>query len=244
MRIPRIHVPMELQTGHELTLPEAATNHLVRVLRLREGAALTVFDGRGHEHYASIARLHGSTVVVQVGDALAPRGESPLPITLVQGISRGERMDWTLQKATELGVSRIVPVLTARSVVRLDDRQAAKKQEHWQQVVISACEQSGRTLVPEVAMPLSLRDYLAKLTATASRLLLNPEGADSLAGLSTLAGPVELLIGPEGGLDDDEIRIAQQAGFMSVRLGPRILRTETASVVALSVLQAMWGDLR
>jgi 16S rRNA (uracil1498-N3)-methyltransferase len=243
MRLTRIHVPAALTIDQELLLPDTAANHLVRVLRLREGADLLVFDGQGHEHHASIARIQGAVVTVLIKAAVERNNESPLHIALIQGVSRGERMDWTLQKATELGVSRIVPVMTERSVVRLDDKQAAKKQQHWQQIVSSACEQSGRSVVPNVMPPCTLRTFLAT-PSSAIRYVLAPEGAEALADQSSSHNSVELLIGPEGGLDDSEIQCAQQSGFKSVRLGPRILRTETAAVVALSVLQVQRGDLR
>lgn len=248
MRLTRIHVSgpwfTNGQTDNELSLPAAAANHLVRVLRLRAGAALVVFDGAGHEHHAEISRIDGSGVTVRIGNKFAGTPESLLHITLVQGISRGERMDWTLQKATELGVSAIAPVLTARSVVRLDDKHSAKKHDHWQGIVIGACEQSGRCMVPAVQPPATLRHYLGSRGKDGMRFVLSPTAPASLAGLSSLSSKVELLIGPEGGLDDDEVMLAESAGFIPVRLGPRVLRTETASVVALSVLQALWGDLQ
>ena len=244
MRLTRIHVAAALATGTEIQLLKGATNHVVRVLRLREGAALIVFDGAGHEHRAELTRIDGSKAYVRIGEQLTVSSESPLRITLVQGISRAERMDWTLQKATELGVTGIAPVLTARSVVRLDDKQTEKKLEHWQAVVIGACEQSGRSVVPSVHTPTALRNYLSTRTKDGMRFVLSPTAPASLAGLTSLSSKVELLIGPEGGLDDDEVMLAEQSGFTPVRLGPRVLRTETASVVALSVLQALWGDLQ
>ncbi len=169
--------------------------------------------------------------------------ESPLRITLVQAVSRGERMDWTLQKATELGVRTIVPVLSSRSVVRLDDKQAGKKLRHWQAVVAGACEQCGRSTVPEIRPPQELSHYLASSTREGQRFVLSPTGPASLAGLTSVGSRVELLIGPEGGLDDTELARAAASGHVPVRLGPRVLRTETAGIVALTVLQALWGDL-
>ncbi len=243
MRLTRIHIPATLIVDGEVQLPASSASHLVRVLRLREGAALIVFDGAGHEHRAELSRIEGSKAWVRVGDRLNNSSESPLQITLVQGISRGERMDWTLQKVTELGVTAIAPVLTARSVVRLDDKQSEKKLEHWQAVVIGACEQSGRNVVPAVQTPISLRNYLTTHPREGMRFVLSPTAPASLAGLTSLSSRIELLIGPEGGLDDEETLLAEKAGFIPVRLGPRVLRTETASVVALSVLQALWGDL-
>jgi 16S rRNA (uracil1498-N3)-methyltransferase len=244
MRLTRIFVTEPLAAGAEVRLSTSAASHVARVLRLKEGAPIIVFDGTGGEHRAEITRVAGTTVQVLLKEFVPGPPEPALKLTLVQGISRGERMDWTLQKATELGVAAIVPVLTARSVVRLDDRQSLAKREHWQAVVTSACEQCGRTRIPEIAAPLRLRDYLATSKKEGLRLALSPVAQGSLAGLASVPQKVELLIGPEGGLDDTEQVIAEQAGFLPVRLGPRVLRTETASVVALSVLQALWGDLQ
>jgi 16S rRNA (uracil1498-N3)-methyltransferase len=210
---------------------------------MRAGAPIAVFDGRGNELRAEIVRVDGNSVAVRIGDQIVATAESPLTITLVQGISRSERMDWALQKATELGVNVIAPVITARSVVRLDDKQSAKKQEHWHNIVIGACEQSGRSHVPTVLAPVALRQYFQEHLKEGLRLVLSPTGPSALAGLTSMSKRVELLIGPEGGLDDEEIERAQATGFVPVRLGPRVLRTETAAVTALSVLQAMWGDL-
>jgi 16S rRNA (uracil1498-N3)-methyltransferase len=211
---------------------------------MREGAPLRVFDGTGSEFAAEISQIEGDKVTVRLGNQAQVATESPLKITLVQGISRGERMDWTLQKATELGVAAIAPVLTARSVVRLDSKQVEKKQQHWHGIVVGACEQCGRARVPSVAAPVTLRDYFANVRKDGMRMVLSPTAPASLAGIASLPSKVELLIGPEGGLDDDELVAAEKAGFMPVRLGPRVLRTETAAVVALSVLQALWGDLQ
>jgi 16S rRNA (uracil1498-N3)-methyltransferase len=244
MRLNRIYCPGPLSEGLEVDLPPAGAYHVARVLRMREGAPLVVFDGTDGEYRAEIVRVEGDQVRVKLAHHTPGTAESPLKITLVQGISRSERMDWALQKATELGVAAIAPVLTARSVVRLDDKQAAKKQDHWRAIVIGACEQCGRTRVPTVAVPTTLRNYLANTRKEGLRLVLSPSAPGSLAGLASLPMKVELLIGPEGGLDDDELTAARAAGFMPVRLGPRVLRTETAAVVALSVLQALWGDLQ
>lgn len=244
MRLNRIFCEGPLAGGTEVALPSAGAYHLVRVLRMREGAPLSVFDGSGQEFRAEISRVDGDQVKVRLGEPAQVTAESPLKITLVQGVSRSERMDWTLQKATELGVAAIAPVLTARSVVRLDEQQALKKQAHWRGIVIGACEQCGRAKIPAVAAPTVLRDYLANVRKDGLRLVLSPSAPGSLAGLTSMPSKAELLIGPEGGLDDDELHAAQKAGFMPVRLGPRVLRTETAAVVALSVLQGLWGDLQ
>jgi 16S rRNA (uracil1498-N3)-methyltransferase len=244
MRITRIHCEGPLNTGAEVALPPAGAYHVARVLRMRAGAPLRVFDGTGNEFQAEITRIEGDAVTVLLGSPTAPKPESPLRITLVQGISRSERMDWTLQKATELGVSAIAPVLTARSVVRLDSKQVGRKQIHWRNIVIGACEQCGRSRVPAVSPAMTLREYFANVRKEGMRLVLSPTAPASLAGLASVPARVDVLIGPEGGLDDDELIAAEKAGFMPVRLGPRVLRTETAAVVALTVLQALWGDLQ
>jgi 16S rRNA (uracil1498-N3)-methyltransferase len=244
MRLNRIYAAGALTTGAEIELPSAGAYHVARVLRMREGAPLAVFDGEGHEFQAEIVRVQGDAVTVRLGDQTPGTPESPLRVTLVQGVSRSERMDWTLQKATELGVAAIAPVLTARSVVRLDENQAQKKQVHWHGIVTGACEQCGRAKVPAVSAPMPLRNYLSTVRKEGLRLVLSPSAPGSLAGIASMPSKVELLIGPEGGLDDDELLAAQKAGFTAVRLGPRVLRTETAAVVALSVLQALWGDLQ
>lgn len=244
MRVNRIFVDGPLKSGAQVALPSAGAYHVARVLRMREGAPLRVFDGTGGEFQAEIVRIEGDAVIVSLGAAAQAAAESALRITLIQGVSRSERMDWTLQKATELGVSGIAPVLTSRSVVRLDSKQAEKKQAHWRGIVIGACEQCGRSRIPTVSPPTSLRDYFTNVRKDGMRLVLSPAAPGSLAGIASLPSKVDLLIGPEGGLEDDELVAAQKAGFMPVRLGPRVLRTETAAVVALSVMQALWGDLQ
>jgi len=244
MRLTRLYADQPLVPDAEVLLPEDAAYHVARVLRLRAGSPLLLFDGSGADFRGEIVAVEGDKVRVRVGERSAGLRESPLAITLVQAVSRSERMDWTLQKATELGVKRIQPVLSARSVVRLDEQQAAKKLRHWQAIVAGACEQCGRSVLPEVRAPLDLSRHLAEAPREGQRLVLSPSGPASLAGLASAAARVELLIGPEGGLDDAEIEAAARAGFSPVRLGPRVLRTETAGIVALAVLQALWGDLQ
>lgn len=244
MRLNRVFCEGPLASGAQLDLPAAGAYHVARVLRMREGAPLAVFDGHGTEFHAEISRIDKRKVTLRLLERIPRISESALNITLVQGVSRGDRMDWTLQKATELGVTAIAPVLSARSVVRLNDEQARKKHAHWRGILIGASEQSGRIRIPDLAPPVMLRDYLIHSRKEGLRVLLSPSAEVSLASLAGLPDKVELLIGPEGGLDDEETMTAQKAGFTPVRLGPRVLRTETASVVALSVLQALWGDLR
>jgi 16S rRNA (uracil1498-N3)-methyltransferase len=244
MRLTRIYVPEALATGADITLPAQAGEHLIRVLRLPPGAPFTLFNGAGGEFSAALKETAGKRVSAQVLSHAAVERESPLQITLLQGIARGERMDLIVQKATELGVTRIVPWLAERSVVKLDPRQRVRKREHWQAIAVSACEQCGRNRVPEVAEPISLGDSLRMLGEAGLRCLLAADGSESLVLAAARVGsrPIVLLIGPEGGLAESERQLAQANGFVACRLGPRIMRTETAGLAALAALQAVSGD--
>ncbi len=245
MRLSRVHVDAPLAVGQRVAVEGAAANHVARVLRLRAGDAITLFNGTGTEFAGSIAEVRRDSVVVDVKEQRAAGGESPLSLTLAQGISRGERMDWILQKATELGGSRIVPLFTERSVVRLDERQAQRKLQHWRGIAIAACEQCGRNRVPEIASPLNIFEFVSGAAAARqTRLLLSPSGEQSIEAVSAAASGVTVLIGPEGGLTDNEQDAALRFGFTAVRMGPRILRTETAAIAALTILQHRFGDLR
>ena len=244
MRLNRVYCSTPLAPGAELDLPESAATHVARVLRLREGTAIVAFDGRGDDHRCEIVAVRGDRVRIRVDERVAGVPESPLAVTLVQAISRGERMDLTLQKATELGVAAIVPVFSARSVVRLDADQAARKLRHWQAVVASAAEQCGRSVLPVLRPPVELDRHLAAPAGAAVRLLPHPGAEQPLARIAAPGGGVELLVGPEGGFEDGEVARAVAAGYVAVSLGPRVLRTETAGMVAITVLQALAGDLR
>jgi 16S rRNA (uracil1498-N3)-methyltransferase len=240
----RLFVSRELINGAEAVLEGDRARYLGRVLRLRVGDELTVFDGSGPERNATIAAMTRSTATLAIGDAVETATESPLRLHLVQGVSRGERMDYVVQKATELGVKRITPVLTEYGVVRFDEQRAAKRREHWQGVAASACEQSGRTRLPLIDAPLQLRDWFGARPADSDVDLVLAPGADrALAQLPAPRTKVCLLIGPEGGFSPAEYEDADIAGFTPVSLGPRILRTETAAAAALAVMQARWGDL-
>ena len=242
MRVTRIFVEQKLVGGKGVGLPEQAGLHLTRVLRLEPGAQITLFDGTGGEYQGTLER-DGKNWWAKVGSHDPVERESSLAITLLQGVARGERMDMILQKATELGVTRIVPLLAERSVVKVDEKQRARKQEHWQAIAIAACEQCGRNRIPEITAPRSLGDAIAMLPADAARCLLAADGAAPLASLPQQAGRhIVLLIGPEGGLADNERKFAHANGFVAYRLGPRILRTETAGLAALATLQALGGD--
>ena len=241
----RFYFRGKLGNGSDVRLPPDAAHHAVRVLRLAVGEPVVLFDGLGGEFEARITRIDRGDVSVKTGAHLAVERESPLHVRLVQGLSSGDRMDLTLQKAVELGVAAIQPVATERSVVKLKDERAQRRAEHWQNLVIAACEQCGRNRVPEVLPLMSLPDWLAQLNMPApddeARLLLSPAATTALKALAPVSR-MTLLIGPEGGLSPGETQLAQSRGFKPVRLGPRILRTETAALAALSAIQALWGD--
>jgi 16S rRNA (uracil1498-N3)-methyltransferase len=241
MRLTRVYVDTPLSSGAHCEIDGSAANHIMRVLRLRNGDDLTVFDGRGGEFAARVDSIRKDVVFVDVREHRAIERESSLQLTLAQGVSRGERMDLVIQKATELGVHRLVPVLTERSVVKLDAKQAERKHQHWRGIAIAACEQCGRNTLPVLDAPTSLYDFLRHTPGTARRLLLSPEGDLRVRTLSA-AGAITLLIGPEGGLSENEQDAAVTAGFERVILGPRILRTETAALAALATLQGQLGD--
>ncbi|MBL8299797.1 MAG: 16S rRNA (uracil(1498)-N(3))-methyltransferase [Rhodanobacteraceae bacterium] len=243
MRIPRIYVPTPLSVGFVQQLPEQAGEHLARVLRLEAGHPLILFNGDGCEYDARLATLAKRAVSAEVMGQRHVSRESPLRLTLIQGVARGEKMDWVLQKATELGVVRILPVVTERTEVRLDEDRAGKRLAHWQQVVASACEQCGRNTLPEVVAPQKLALACAALgDDPAARFALLPEAEAGPREVGALQQGALLLVGPEGGLSEQDIAIARNAGFRGLRLGPRILRTETAGIAAIAALQATAGD--
>lgn len=241
MRLTRVYVDEDLAVSQRLTVDGGAGNHISRVLRLRVGDEVTVFNGRGGEFGATIEEIRRDTVRIGVHEHRNDERESTLNLTLAQGISRGERMDWVVQKATELGVSRIAPVFTERSVVQLDEKQAARKVQHWRAIAVSACEQCGRNVVPEIDMPVSVYGLLEKGVA-GTALLLSPGASQRIADVDADGGAT-VLIGPEGGLAEVEQDAALRSGFKAVRMGPRVLRTETAAVCALTLLQQKFGDL-
>ena len=242
MRVPRVYVDLALESGAELTLPSDAARHLRRVLRIPDGARLLLFNGEGGEFEATLTSAGGS-VRARVGAHRPVATESSLEIGLAQGLSRGPRMDYTIQKAVELGVHWIQPLITERSVVRLDRERSGRRRGHWEGIVASACEQCGRALLPPVHAPLPLSEWLDRLPPSSGKLVAVPEAPRSLAALSRPGASLVLLVGPEGGLASREIATVRDRGFESFSLGPRILRTETAAVVALSAAQLLWGDL-
>lgn len=244
MRIPRICVFAPLVSGIEVLLPEQAGEHLARVLRLERGHPLVLFNGDGREYRAEISQITKRSVTARVlADGEAVARESPLNLTLVQGVARGDKMDLILQKATELGVTRIVPVITERTEVKLDVERTSRRLAHWQAVIASACEQCGRTILPVLDAPSRLATWAAALDARAGRrLALDPRGDVSPRTLAAFT-TATLVVGPEGGLSAKDLSVLDQVDFSGLRLGPRILRTETAGLVALAALQAIHGDI-
>lgn len=238
MRLSRFFIDAPLSLGqHEL--PEAQAHYIGRVLRHAVGDAVQLFDGSGQEYRGELIEVGKKSVRVELTEQFNGLGESPLRVHLGQGLSRGERMDWAIQKATELGTAEITPIVSERCEVRLKDERADKRMSHWRQVAISACEQCGRSVLPQINPPQLLADWLKEVEAEL-KLVLHPvaEPLQSHAKPGTLA----FLIGPEGGLSESEVLRATDSGFHPARLGPRVLRTETAPVVALAVAQQLWGD--
>ena len=243
MRLTRSHVDLPLTSGARITLPEDSAAHLVRVLRLREGEACVLFNGDGHDYDATLASATKRGVDAQVTDARAVDNESPLRIVLLQGIARGEKMDLILQKATELGVAAIIPVMAERTEVKLDAERTEKRVAHWRSVIASACEQSGRARLPSLSAPASLADAARDVGTGATKLTLDPTGDVALATVEIASGAVVVAIGPEGGWSPRDRDTLSAAGFTGLRLGPRILRTETAGLAAIAALQSRFGDL-
>ncbi len=243
MRKTRLYVDAKLKQGASIRLTGDQARYLGKVLRLDAGADLVVFNGKGGEFEARVERADRDSVAARVGVFIPTERESPLNITLVPGLSRGERMDFTVQKAVELGVRTIAPVTTERSVVRLDDGRRARRLEHWRGIAVNACQQCGRTRLPQIEQIASLDQWLEnRFSPKASGFVLSP-GAKLTADEIEVEGDVALLIGAEGGFSEGEMRRVMQAGFKPLSLGPRVLRTETAAVVALTALQIKCGDL-
>jgi len=241
--VPRFYCPPPLPLSGLFDLPPEAAHHAARVLRLREGDRVEMFDGMGNECHGVISEVGGKRVVVgRIAAADADR-ESPLRVVLAQALSSSEKMDWVVQKATELGVAEIQPLDTERSVAKLSAERAAKRLEHWRQVAISACEQCGRNLLPQIHAPLDIMAWLQQVKELSdTKLVLLPQGAASLHSQPKPQGRVVLLIGAEGGFTGAESDSALRCGFAPIRLGARVLRTETAAVAGLAALQTLWGD--
>jgi len=242
MQTSRVYQPTELAVGMDLVLTAEATNHLIRVLRYPVGACIYVFNGAGGEFKATILRIEKNKTTVRLEEFYAEDHESTLTIHLGQGISRGEKMDFTIQKAVELGVTQITPLITERCNVKLPPDRWEKRVAHWRAIAIAACEQSGRNKLPEIMQPMSAKTWITTLV-TDWKFVLDPAGQQKLSEITGKPGTVGILIGPEGGLDDNEITWAKQQNFISLKLGPRILRTETAAIAAITVMQSHFGDM-
>lgn len=239
----RLHVTGSYGAGSDMKLGSERARYLGRVLRLRVGDHLLVFDGEGSEFEATITAIDKSGATLRIGEKTLTSTESPLRVHLVQGISRGERMDFIVQKATELGVKRITPVLTEFGVVKLDAARATKRHEHWRRVAISSCEQCGRARLPLIDAPIPLKNWFGnKPKQVDSEIILKPGATTSLRHIERPVTKICVLIGPEGGFSNTEYEDAEVAGFRAVSLGPRVLRTETAAVASIAILQSDWGD--
>ncbi len=237
----RLYFPGKIADHGECHVAAAQAHHVIHVLRLQAGAPLTLFDGRGSEYPALIKRIDKSGLTLTVNSPCEISRESPLKVVLAQGVSSGERMDYTVQKCVELGVTAIQPLITQRSVVRLNGERAEKRVAHWQAIAASACEQCGRNLLPQVLPVQPLMKWLG-LPMNGARYLLSPRSNTGLRDLARPQSALTLLIGPEGGWNAEETAAAHLAGFMPLTLGPRVLRTETAAPAALAAMQALWGD--
>ncbi len=243
--IPRFHCPLPLAPGAQIELPEQAAHHALKVLRMKAGDTVILFDGRGGEWRAEILGAGKTAPMVRVAlrEFADRESESPLDITLVQGLPSSDKMDWVVEKCVELGVTAIQPIAAKRSVIRLSTERMARRVTHWNAIAAAACEQCGRNRVPLVAPVLDLPQYLGVAKAqNARRLLLAPEGDRMLQALDKPDVPVIIMVGPEGGWEEGERLAAQVAGYQALRLGPRVLRTETAGAAALAAIQAVWGD--
>jgi 16S rRNA (uracil1498-N3)-methyltransferase len=244
MSIARIYQATPISTQTTLRLDEKASHHVARVLRSKINDSLTLFNGQGGEYFAKIIKIDKKYVTLDVIEFVEREAESPLELYLAQGVSRGEKMDYTIQKAVELGVKKIIPLLTERSTVKLDAERREKRLQHWQAIIIAACEQSGRNTVPEIVLPQALENGLRSCEAD-FHFVLTPRASKPLATLSIHDKQrVVLLVGPEGGLTDEEIDYAKMNKFLPLCLGPRILRTETAAVAAITALQCYFGDMK
>jgi 16S rRNA (uracil1498-N3)-methyltransferase len=242
MAITRLYCPISLAHRAQATLPSGAAHHAIRVLRLKRGDEVRLFNGEGGEYEASIHRVEKDFVTVDIGRHHDFERESTLQVCLAQAITTGDKMDYTLQKAVELGVTGIQPLQTNRAVVRLNQERAEKRLQHWQNVVVAACEQCGRNTVPQVNPIMPFEEWVASTDPATMRLMLSPAAEQSLRDCAVPNSEVNLVVGPEGGLNREEVAFAQLKGFTSVRMGSRVLRTETAPLAALAAMQVLWGD--
>jgi len=243
MRTTRIHITDTLTVGQSVVLNKNASNHIYRVLRMQSGDRFVLFNGSGGEYDATLEHMDRNHTSAHIDAYRVTNTESPLHISLIQGISRGERMDYTIQKAVELGIQRIVPILNERTSIRLSDDRKRKKHEHWQKIIIAACEQCGRNTLPVVEYPANSLDAALGLDQSDNRFCLRPDSTLRVQQIKTRPDNLCLIVGPEGGFDAGELTLMKSLGIHGLGLGPRILRTETAGIAALSAFGAIWGDL-
>lgn len=243
MRITRLYHPEKLTCGKTICLDAESSAHLVRVLRTRAGSKVILFNGDGSDYLCRTVDANPKKTLISIESSVATNNESALETTLIQGLSRHDRMDQTIQKSVELGVNRIIPVLCQRSNSKLHKDKQDKKLAHWKKVAISACEQAGRSIIPEITEVTSIEDIDQLLTDRATKFILNPTADGKISDIETRPGSVEIFIGPEGGMNEDEIGRLAGLHFHEIRFGPRILRTETAGPAVLSVVQSLWGDI-
>ncbi len=242
MRITRLYHPAQLHCGKTTQLDGNASSHLIRVLRTKQDTPIILFNGDGFDYQCKTLDANAKKTLVAIESKNQTCNESNLSITLIQGLSRQDRMEATIQKSVELGVNKIIPVVCQRSNSRLGDDKKIKKLEHWQKVAISACEQSGRSIIPQITEITALNDITPLLETPAQKLNLNPGAKISLKEINNEQQAIELFIGPEGGLNNDETGFLKSNNFTDIRFGPRILRTETAGPAVISALQMLWGD--
>jgi 16S rRNA (uracil1498-N3)-methyltransferase len=242
MRTPRLYSQQRMTIDQKLALDKSACNYLASALRMTEGQEIYLFNGEGGEYKAEILSLNKNKGDALITQFVAVDRESPLQIHLAIGISRGDRMDWLVQKATELGVQQITPLFTERTEVKLSEARIEKKRGHWQKIAISACEQCQRNMIPTINKPLNLDQWLQS-TEKGHKVVLHHRTEKSIAQLQKSLSKLILLVGPEGGLSDTEINVAQLRGYIAAKIGPRVLRTETAPLAAISIAQSLWGDM-
>ncbi|QDC70974.1 16S rRNA (uracil(1498)-N(3))-methyltransferase [Candidatus Methylopumilus universalis] len=240
----RFYHPEKLELKHVVELIAQTHIHATKVLRLKVGDQFALFNGDGYDYVAKVIELSKHKTSVEIIDRYQVNHESPLKITLAQGLAAGDKMDWIIQKAVELGIQSIQPLLTERSIVKLDRERADKKLEHWRTVAISACEQTGRSIIPDILSPIHIVQWLSNQNQIANslKLILTPAKAQNINHLEKPSSPVVFMVGPEGGFSEKEMNLALSSSFVPVNFGKRVLRTETASVVALSIMQNLWGD--
>jgi 16S rRNA (uracil1498-N3)-methyltransferase len=240
----RFYHSKNLELKHVVELIAQTHIHATKVLRLKVGDQFALFNGDGYDYVAKVIELSKHKTSVEIIDRYTVNHESPLKITLAQGLAAGDKMDWIIQKAVELGIQSIQPLLTERSIIKLDRERADKKLEHWRTVAISACEQTGRSIIPDILSPIHLVQWLSNQNQIANslKLILTPAKAQNINHLEKPSSPVVFMVGPEGGFSEKEMNLALSSSFVPVNFGKRVLRTETASVVALSIMQNLWGD--